>query len=151
MDHGQQEGSSVQTQKSGGDSERSVTFRSEGTVSDLGGLEGDNHVGGRSKHGQVSGDGGRERHLEPVVGAGVREGGSKHLAHRNVGSDVGKNGDDHDEPVHARNRGHLLGAPAHGQAEESLGDTSIIERSDKKELSNEKHEKTVIDFGKGGL
>ena len=106
-----------------------MTFRSERTVADLGGLEGDNHVGGRSKHGQVTSNGGRERHLEPFVGTGVREGSGKHLADGHVGGNVRQNGDNRDEPVHAGTLGHLVGAATHGQVEESLGDTSIIEGS----------------------
>jgi hypothetical protein len=39
------------------------------------------------------------------------------------------------------------------KAEESLGagGTGIIKGSDRSKLSNEKHEKTVIDLGKGGF
>ena len=123
----------------------------EGTVSNLGGLEGNNHVGGRSKHGQVTGNGGREGHLHPVVGSGIWEGGGKHLYHRDVGGNIGKDGDDKDEPVHTWNSRHLLGTSAHGKAEECLGNTGIVEGSNQDELTNEKHEKTVVNLGKCSL
>ena len=50
---------------------------------------------------------------------------------------------------------HLVSAAAHGKPRLKkaweLGDTGIIKESDKSKLSNEKHERTVIDLGKGGF
>ena len=151
MESRQKEGTGVQAEKGGWDTERGMTFRSERTVTDLGGLEGDNHVSGRSKHGKVSSNGGRERDLEPVIWGSIWEGGSKHLADRHVGSNVGENGDDDHEPVDTWYGSHLVGTSSHGETEESLWNTGIIKGSNEDELTNEKHEKTVIDFRKSGL
>mmetsp|Transcript_21195 Transcript_21195/g.58987 ORF Transcript_21195/g.58987 Transcript_21195/m.58987 type:complete len:261 (+) Transcript_21195:616-1398(+) len=128
-----------------------MALRCEGTVSDLGGLEGDDHVGSRSEHGQVSSDGGGEGHLQPVVWSGVWEGGGEHLADRDVGGDVGEDGDDEDEPVDAVSLGHGLLASTHGEVEECLWNTGVVEGSDEQELSDEKHEESVVDLGEGGL
>lgn len=125
MNHRKQKGSSVQREDCRWNSKWCMALRGEGTVSNLGGLEGDNHVGGRSEHGQVSSNGGGEGDLHPVVWSSIREGGCEHLHYRNVGGDVGEDGDDQDEPVHAWNRSHLLCTSAHGEVEECLGDTGI--------------------------
>mmetsp|Transcript_20399 Transcript_20399/g.38160 ORF Transcript_20399/g.38160 Transcript_20399/m.38160 type:complete len:568 (-) Transcript_20399:392-2095(-) len=151
VEGGQQEGASIQTEQGGGNSKWSMTFRSESTVTDLGGLEGNDHVGSRSKHGQISCNGCRERDLQPIVRSSIWERGSKHLTDRYVGSNVGQNSDNHDEPVHTGTFSHLVGALAHTQGKECLRNTCIVERSNEEELSNEKHEKTVIDFGQSGL
>ena len=123
----------------------------EGPVPDLGGLEGNDHVGRRTEHGKVAGDGGGERHLHPVVRGGVGEGGGEHLYNGDVGGNVGEDGDDHDEPVDAGDRGHLVGAATHGDAEEGLGDSGVVEGTDEKELADEEHEEAVVDLGEGGL
>lgn len=128
-----------------------MTFRGERAVSDLCSLKGNNHVSSRSQHRKVTSNSGREGHLQPVVRTCVWEGSGKHLANGHVGGNVGKDGDNHDEPVDAKSLCHLLGALAHEQVEETLWDTSVVERSDKKELANEKHEKTVIHFSEGGF
>ena len=48
--------------------------------------------------------GGRERHLHPVVRAGIWESSGKHLlADRYVGGHVGVDCDNHDEPVRSTN------------------------------------------------
>ena len=151
MHHGKQKGSCVQAEKSGRNSKGSMTFGSESTVSNLGSLEGNNHVGSRSEHGQVSSNSGGERHLEPIVRRGKGESSGKHLANRNVGGNIGKDGDNHDEPVDTWNGSHLIGATSHCHTEEGLRNTSIVERSNQKELSNEKHEKTVINFSESSL
>jgi hypothetical protein len=151
VDSRKQKGTCVQAKNGGRNAERGMAFRGEGSVADLSSLESDNHVGSTSKHGQVSSNGGRKRHLEPVVGASVGKGGGKHLANGHVGSNVRQNRNDEDEPVHAWYASHLVSAAAHGKAEERLGDAGIIKGSDKSKLSDEKHEKTVIDFGKGGF
>mmetsp|Transcript_53643 Transcript_53643/g.130691 ORF Transcript_53643/g.130691 Transcript_53643/m.130691 type:complete len:211 (+) Transcript_53643:395-1027(+) len=123
-----------------------MSFRCERTVTDLGGLEGNNHVGGRTQHCQVSSDGCGERHLQPVVGAGVWESSGKHLYDGDVRCNVRQDSDDHDEPIHTGTFSHLIGTTSHTQVEEGLGNTSIIEGSDEKELSNEQHQQAVIDF-----
>ena len=77
----QDEGSRVKTNEGGGETKRSMTLRCEGTVADLSSLESNNHVGSRTKHGEVTSNRGRERDLQPLVRRGVRESGGKHLAH----------------------------------------------------------------------
>ena len=67
VNHGEQESTRVQRKNTRRNSEWSMTFRSKSSVSNLGSLEGNNHVGGRTKHGQVTSDRGRERNLEPLV------------------------------------------------------------------------------------
>ena len=57
VNDGQDGGSSVEAQDGGGDAEGRVALGGEGAVSDLGGLERDDHVRGGAKHGKVSGDG----------------------------------------------------------------------------------------------
>ena len=151
MNSGKQKCACIQTEQSGGNAKRSMTFRGERTVTDLSGLEGDNHVGGRSKHSQVTGNRRRERHLEPIVGACIREGGSEHLANGHVGGNIRQDCNDNHEPVDARNASHLISTATHGNVEERLRDASVIEGSDKSKLSNEKHEKTIIDLGKSSL
>lgn len=89
--------------------------------------------------------------MEPIVRTGVRESGGEHLADGHIGGNVRQNGDNHDEPVHTGTGGHFFGTASHGEAEEGLGNTGIIEGSNQNELTNEKHKKTVIDFGKSGL
>ena len=84
MDVSHDGGSCVEGQKGGRNSERSMALRGEGAVPDLGGLERDDHVGGGSEHGEVSGDGGGEGNLHPLVGCGVGEGGGEHLADRDI-------------------------------------------------------------------
>jgi hypothetical protein len=151
MDSREQKRTSIQACNGGGNTKGGMAFRRKGSVPDLSSLESDNHIGRASKHGQVTSNGGRKRHLQPVVGASVGEGGSKHLANWHVRSNIRQDRDDEDEPVYARYAGHLVSAAAHGNAEKSLGNTGIIKRSDESKLSNKKHEKTVIDLGKGGL
>mmetsp|Transcript_18338 Transcript_18338/g.25439 ORF Transcript_18338/g.25439 Transcript_18338/m.25439 type:complete len:259 (-) Transcript_18338:1060-1836(-) len=128
-----------------------MTFRCEGTVTNLGGLEGNNHVGSGSKHCQVTCNSGRERYLEPIIWSSIWEGGGKHLADRNVGGNVGKNGNNGGEPVDTGTLRHLFGTATHGAIEECLRNTGIIKGSNQKELSNEKHQKTVINFSEGSL
>ena len=151
MDHGEEEGTSIQTGQTTGDTKGSMTLTGEGSVTNLGGLESDNHVGSRTQHGKVTGNGGRERNLHPIVRSGIGEGSGKHLHNGNVGGNVGKNGNNHHEPVHARNGGHLIGTSTHGDREEGLRNTGIIKGTDEQELANEKHEQTVINLGKSGL
>mmetsp|Transcript_24494 Transcript_24494/g.50952 ORF Transcript_24494/g.50952 Transcript_24494/m.50952 type:complete len:301 (-) Transcript_24494:938-1840(-) len=128
-----------------------MTFGCEGTVSNLGSLESNNHVGSRTKHGQVSSNGGRVRNLQPFVRRSKGESSSKHLHNGHVGGNVGQQGHNHDEPVHTCTFSHLISTSTHGEVEESLGNTGIIERTNEEELTNEKHEKTVINFSKSGF
>mmetsp|Transcript_25589 Transcript_25589/g.36048 ORF Transcript_25589/g.36048 Transcript_25589/m.36048 type:complete len:267 (+) Transcript_25589:276-1076(+) len=128
-----------------------MTFRGKGTVTDLGSLEGNNHVGSRTQHCQVTSNSGRERNLEPIIWCGIWESSSKHLAHRNIGGNVGKDSNNSGEPVNTGTFSHLCSTAAHGAIEECLGNTSIIKGTNQKELSNEKHQKTVIDFSQSGL
>ena len=151
VDHRQQESPSVQRNYGRRDAEGGVALAREGAVPDLGGLEGDDHVGGGTEHGQVAGDGGREGNLHPVVGRCEGEGGGEHLDHGDVGSDVGEDGDDEDEPVDARDGGHLVGATAHGEVEEGLGDAGVVEGADEDELPDEEHEEAVVDLRERGL
>ena len=133
------------------DAERRVPLGREGPVADLGVLEGHDHVGGGPQHGEVAGDGGGERHLHPVVRRGVRERGGEHLDDGDVAGHVGQDRHDHNEPVHARHGGHLIGAAAHGDGEEGLGDAGVVERADEEELADEQHEEAVVDLGQGRL
>ena len=151
MPSSQQESSHVQAEKRGRNTKGKVTFRGESTVSDLGSLESNNHVGSRTQHGQVTSDSSRVRHKHPFVGSGKGESGGKHLAHGNVGGDIGQNGHNHDKPVDTGSFGHLLCTSTHGEVEERLGNTSIVKRSNKEELSNEKHQKTIVDFSEGSF
>mmetsp|Transcript_18092 Transcript_18092/g.32733 ORF Transcript_18092/g.32733 Transcript_18092/m.32733 type:complete len:333 (+) Transcript_18092:240-1238(+) len=128
-----------------------MTFRGERAVSNLCGLESNNHVGSTSKHRQVTSNRGRERYLEPVVGTCVGEGCGKHLHHWHIRGKVRKNRDNQNEPVHTGYACHLVGTSTHGQVEECLGDTSVIEGPNENKLSNEKHQKTVIDLGQSSL
>ncbi|EJK73634.1 hypothetical protein THAOC_04728 [Thalassiosira oceanica] len=149
--HAQQEGTGVQAQDRARNAERRVALAGEGPVSDLGGLEGDDHVRRGSEHGEVAGDCGAEADLHPVVGRGVGEGGREHLDDGHVRGDVGEDGDDEYEPVEARHGRHLLGAPTHGDLEEPLRHAGVVERADQDELADEKHEQTVVDLGQRRL
>mmetsp|Transcript_16511 Transcript_16511/g.40342 ORF Transcript_16511/g.40342 Transcript_16511/m.40342 type:complete len:217 (+) Transcript_16511:187-837(+) len=128
-----------------------MTLGSEGAISDLSCLECNDHVGSRTKHCKVTSNGGRERYLQPVIWSCIREGGGKHLNDRNVGSNIGQNGNNHDEPVHACSLRHLLGTISHANVEKCLWNTGIVERTNEKELSDEKHQQTIIDLGQSSL
>ena len=109
------------------------------------------HVSSRAEHCKVSSNGSTEGHLHPLVRGGVWEGRCEHLADRNIGSNVGEEADDCDEPVDARDGAHLIGAVPHTESEEFLRDASVVEGADEEELANEEKKKAVVDFGKGSL
>jgi hypothetical protein len=104
----------------------------EGVVTDLGSLESNDHVGGRSKHCWVSGDGCRECHLKPGVIWCTVSG--------KVAASIWQTDDAEHETVNARPLGHLCSTSTHSKCGEVLRNTNVVIGSNQNELANKEHQ-----------
>ncbi len=72
--------------------------------------------------------------MHPLVVCGVWEGRCKHLADRNIRSDVTQDCNNGTEPIDTWDSSHVLAALAHHTVEEALRNSSVIETADKNKL-----------------